>query len=329
MKVLITDFEEELRGRDLEYEKQLLIKGLGPDTAIDVYAFRSRAELIEHVKDAEGVLTAFIPFDKELLDQCRRLSAISINATGYNFIDFDETVRRNIALCAIGEYCTKEVADHTMAMLLALSRNLKSYGKDVEERHRWSCYAFPAPDRLEEQTLGIIGFGKIGKALAVRASVFGLRILANDPLLTEEKAAEYGVTIADVDTILEQADIISNHMDANDTNIGYFNREKFQRMKRHPIFLNLSRGVSMVEADLTDALDRGYIRAAGLDVLGEEDPDLENCELLHRDNVLLTPHSAFYTKQAFRDLQDISCGNLVCCLTGRRGDAFKVVNGLK
>jgi len=328
MKIVITDFPDEIKGRDTEYERRLFQRELGEDARVEVYAYRDQEELIRYLQDADGVLTAYIPFDRELLSRCRRLKAISINATGYNFIDLEETVRRDVAVCAIGEYCTREVADHTMAMLLALSRRLKDYQRDVEVRREWRCYFIPPPDRLEGQTLGIIGLGKIGKAVARRAAAFGLRILANDPLLTPETAAEYGVTIADVDTILEQSDIISNHMDANETNTGYFDRSKFSKMKKKPIFLNLSRGICMVEKDLVEALDRGDVSAAGLDVLEAESPDLQNCPLLGRDNVLITPHSAFYSKQAFRDLQDVSCMNLVRCLTGRRSEAFRVVNGL-
>lgn len=328
MKIVITDFQDELDGRDTEYERELLCRELGPDTVVEVIPYTDKEALAKHAEDADGILTAYVPFDKELLDRCGKLSVISINATGYNFVDMEETIRRDIALCAIGEYCTREVADHTMALLLALSRNLRFYERDVEERHQWKYYGVEAPDRLDGGTLGIIGLGKIGKAVAKRAAAFGLRILANDPLLTEETAEALGVEVADADRILRESDIISNHMDANETNIGYFNRGKFEKMAKKPIFLNLARGVCVVEEDLLDALDRGLIRAAGLDVLEAESPELEHCPLLGRENVIVTPHAAFYTKQAFRDLQDISCMNLVCCLTGRRGEAFKVVNGL-
>lgn len=116
---------------------------------------RTDAEaFFREMQDADGLLTAFIPLDKQALDRMPRLKAISINATGYNFVDLEETCRRDIPVCAIGEYCTQEVAEHTMAMLLALDRNLRVYARTVDKERRWQYYAAPTPMGLHGSTLG-------------------------------------------------------------------------------------------------------------------------------------------------------------------------------
>lgn len=326
LKILITDYADELNSRNLEYEKALFKQELGDDTEVEIHPYESEEALIARGMDADGILTAFITFKGETLLKMKKLKAISVNATGYNFIDIDTASERGICVCAIGEYCTKEVADQTIGMMLALIKNLKYYDEEISKSKKWIYSSIDPNRRTEKLTLGIVGFGKIGKAVAVRAKVFGMRILANDPLLSREEAEACGVQLADVETILEESDVITNHMDANHTNIKYFNMEKFERMKRKPVFLNLARGVSMDEGDLAEALDRGLLRGAGLDVLGSEEPDLQKCRLTERANVIISPHSAFYSKEAFEDLQNFSCYNLIYCLRGEKDKVFKLVN---
>lgn len=127
-----------------------------------------------------------------MLDQLPDLKAISINATGYNFVDLEETRRRGIPVCAIGEYCTQEVANHTIALLLALDRKLKHYIADIDERRRWQYYTAPCPMGLSGRTLGLFGLGKIGRAVAQRAQGFGMNVLAVDPYMDSMQAAGFG-----------------------------------------------------------------------------------------------------------------------------------------
>lgn len=161
-----------------------------------------------------------------------------------------------------------------------------------------------------------------------RAQGFGMRVLAVDPYADEAQAAALGVQLVDADTLLAQADVVSNHMNLTAENTGYFSYARFCQMAKHPIFLNVARGGSVVEDDLVRALDEGLIRAAGMDVLEAEKPDLAHCALTGRKNVIITPHAAFYSERAIEALQRMSCKNLTDCLTGHIGDAFKVVNGV-
>ena len=326
MKIVISDYPDVL-GRELEKEIACVREDI-PDAAVVVHPYVDPEDFYREMADADGLLTAFIPLDRVALDRMPDLKAISINATGYNFVDLEETRRRSIPVCAIGEYCTQEVADHTMALLLALDRNLKHYSNDIDHVRRWQYYSAPRPMGLDGKTLGLFGFGKIGKAVARRARGFGMRVLAVDPRADAAQAAALGVELTDPDTLLAASDAVSNHMNLTPENAHYFDLACFRKMKKHPIFLNVARGGSVVEADLARALDEGLVRAAGLDVLEAEKPDLAHCALTGRENVIITPHAAFYSARAIEALQRMSCKNLTACLTGHAEQAFRVVNGV-
>lgn len=215
-----------------------------------------------------------------------------------------------------------------MAMLLALDRNLRVYARTVDKERRWQYYAAPTPMGLHGSTLGLFGFGKIGRSVAQRARAFGMRVLASDIHADPAQAKKLGVELADADTLLRESDVISNHMNLTPENTHYFSDARFRQMAKHPIFLNAAHGGSVDEAALIRTLDSGLIRAAGLDVLEAEKPNLADCGLLGRENVIVTPHAAFYSARSMEALQQMSCRNLTDCLTGNRGHAFKIVNNV-
>lgn len=326
MKIVIADYPDVL-GRDIDREYALLRQEI-PDAEIVLHPYTDPEAFYREMEDADGLLTAFLQLDRAALDRMPCLKAISINATGYNFVDLEETRRRDIPVCAIGEYCTQEVADHTIALMLALERNLKCYTRLIDREHRWQYYAAPQPMGLDGSILGIFGFGKIGRAVARRAQAFGMRVLAVDPHADEQQAQLMGVCLTDTDNLLQTADVISNHMNQTAENECFFDEACFRRMKKRPIFLNVSRGASVDEQALVRALEEGWICAAGLDVLQEEKPDLTHNPLLGRENVIITPHAAFYSARSIEALQRLSCRNLTDCLTGRRQRAFRIVNGV-
>lgn len=315
--------------RDLDKEIQLLKREL-PSCEVEIYLYRDdhREEFLEKIKETDGLLTAFIPLGKDAVEAgARRLKCVSFNSTGFNFIDLDEATKHGILVCRIREYCTQEVAEHTMALLLALARDLKHYDRDTDERNLWSYTTANDLIRLEGSTLAIFGFGKIGRAVARRAQAFGMRILAVDPYVSPVCAEEAGVTLTDKVTALREADFISNHMAQTKENHWYFDEKAFCQMERHPVFINVSRGEAVEESALVTALKEGRVRGAGLDVLTSEAPDLKNNPINHRENVILTPHAAFYSKTSIQKLQSISVMNLVHCLKGEKEKAFCCVNG--
>lgn len=325
MKVVITDYKDVLE-RNLEYEKSILSNGL-KGVEIVIYEYNgNQDEFIEVIKDADAILTAFLDINKDVISACKNLKCISINAVGYDCVDLEEATKRNVGVCPIGEYCTQEVAEHTMSLILALSRGIKHYINDIDKKKIWKYQSMSNLQRIEGQTLGIFGFGKIGKAVAKRALAFGMKVVAVDPYVKEEDAKSLGVTLVDAEYILENADIISNHMNQNNTNNKFFTINEFKKMKKKPIFINAGRGNSVDEDDLLRAIDEKLLRGAGLDVLAEEDPDLESNKLVGRENVIITPHAAFYSETSMKELQRISCENIVYYLKGEKEKVNRIVN---
>ena len=325
MKIVITDYPDVL-GRNLSYEEAILRNGL-PDCEICVYPYTGdRSELALILSNADAVLTAFLPMDKGLLAGMPNLKCVCFNATGYNFIDYEEACKRNIAIIPIGEYCTNEVADHTMALMLSLARGIRHYIRDVEQNKNWQYYSGQSLRRIQGQVFGIFGLGKIGRAVAKRAQAFGMEVIAYDPYLPPEVAAKCQVQLVPEKEILERSQVLSNHMILTDETVHFFNWNRFLQMKQHPIFLNVGRGGAVDEDALVRALDEGILFGAGLDVLEAENPDLTQCRLTGRDNVILTPHAAFYTQESLADLQRISCENTVFYLKGEYDRVNRIVN---
>jgi D-3-phosphoglycerate dehydrogenase len=226
----------------------------------------------------------------------------------------------------IGEYCTDEVADHTLALLLALNRRLLAYHHQVQAEHDWRWNAVHGVRRLAGQTLGLVGFGRIGQAVCRRALGFGLRVLVCDPLADASMASRHGVRATGLEELLAEADIISLHCNLNASNRGLLDSAAFALMRRKPFLLNVARGGLIVESDLVDALDRGLVAGAALDVLTEDSPDLARHPLAGRKDVLLTPHVAFYSESSLADLRRISAQNVRSFLEGRPDQVFRLVS---
>eukprot|EP00831_Metopus_contortus_P061549 TRINITY_DN5341_c0_g1_i2.p1 TRINITY_DN5341_c0_g1~~TRINITY_DN5341_c0_g1_i2.p1 ORF type:complete len:194 (-),score=28.38 TRINITY_DN5341_c0_g1_i2:194-775(-) len=153
-----------------------------------------------------------------------------------------------------------------------------------------------------------------------------MKVVAVDPYIKEEEAKNLNVELVNAEYVLENADIISNHMNQNNTNDKFFTIKEFRKMKKKPIFINVGRGSSVNEGDLLKAIDENLIRGAGLDVLTEENPCLENNKLVGRKNVIITPHAAFYSETSMKELQRISCENIVYYLNGEKEKVNRIVN---
>lgn len=326
MKILISDYPDSMMP-DHQYEIDILSAGL-PTAEIAIFAYQdeNRSDFLHQLADVDVLLTGFIKIDAEVLQHAPQLKLISINATGYDNVDLVTATQRCVAVCPVGEYCTHDVAEHTLALMLALNKNLKSYTYEIEQLHQWK-YDLPLiPQRIEAQILGIFGLGKIGKRVAKLAQGMGMSVIACDPMLSATEAAELGVECVSQDDIFARADVITNHMNLGANNVAYFTAKEFAKMKNSPLFLNLGRGLSVNEVDLADALDRHLIRGAGLDVLQDETPDLKTHILTQRDNVIITPHAAFYSLQSMTELQRISCENIVHFILGQKDKVFRLVN---
>ena len=261
-----------------------------------------------------------------MFEHAPNIKVISINATGYDNVDLSVAKSRHIGVCPVGEYCTIDVAEYTMSLILSLVKNLKIYSYDVEKNHQWRYEVGEENKRIQDLTLGIFGFGKIGKAVAKRAIALGMRVLACDPFVDKEEAVKLDVQIVDIEHLLQEAEVITNHMNLNESNYQFFDLDKFSQMTKKPYFINTGRGACVVEEDLSKALALGYIKGAGFDVLKDEHPDLAHHELVNKDNVIITPHAAFYTSSSIAELQRISTQNIVYYLTNQKNKVFKLVS---
>lgn len=277
---------------------------------IVIEEYENDDQLISLLVGAEGLITAFLELGENIFAKAKDLKCISISAVGYGNIDCNAANKYGIKVCHIEEYCTQEVAEHTFALLGALNRNLIYYRKAIENEHKWMYHEIAGGRTLSNKTIAIWGYGKIGKRVAEIARGFKMTILAVDPYADADAAKREGVEIVSAEEALSRADVITNHMNLTNENKYYFCEKTFSKMIKKPIFINVGRGACVNEAELAIALDKGHIIAAGLDVLEDEEPKLVECKLLGRDNVIITPHSAFYSDDSIEALQKLSGENL-------------------
>jgi D-3-phosphoglycerate dehydrogenase len=313
----------EAAGRDLSIER----RHLPPSAHIGTFTYRGDKEaLIGACRDADAILTDYVPFDASVLQHLHRCRIISVAATGWDCVDVPAAAARGIRVSCVGEYCTQEVADHTLALLLALNRHLLAYHQQVQTHRDWRWNEVRDVQRLAGRTMGLIGFGRIGQAVCRRARAFGLEVLASDPRIDEQTARRHEARLCDVDELVAASHVISLHCNLHPGNLGLLNRDAFARMRLRPLLINVARGGLIVEADLVRALDDRQVSGAALDVLAQDSPDLGRHPLAGRADVLLTPHVAFYSEAALADLRRISAQNIGAYLQGRPGDVFRLVS---
>ncbi len=317
-KVLIADYESALEA-DYSMTISAIKKELEDEIETTVYAYHNKEDFIEELKKYDGLITGFLEIDEEIVEACPNLKCISVSGVGYSNIHMESAKRHNVTVCHIKEYCTKEVAEHTLALIFALNRNLKYYSNSIDNKKEWKYYSIEGNLNLNQQTLAVFGYGKIGKCVARLADAIGMKVI----VVSRHACSEF--EMVDAEEAFARADVISNHMSLTPENFHFFNEANFSKMKRKPIFINVGRGKSVDENALISALDNGYIRGAGLDVLEAEEPNLNECRLLGRDNVIVTPHSAFYSKESIDKLQIISGENMGSFLAGKYDKISEVV----
>jgi D-3-phosphoglycerate dehydrogenase len=312
----------EAEGRDLSIER----RNLPADARVATFTYRGDADALAYAcRDADAILTDYVPFDRTMLARLERCRIISVAGTGWDCVDATAAAERGIRVAAVGEYCTDEVADHTLALMLASERRLRAYDRQVQGSQDWRWNEVRDIRRLAGLTLGIVGFGRIGQAVCRRARGFGLAVIAADPRVDAALVRSHGAEPANLDDLLARSDIITLHCNLDAGSRGLFDRKAFAKMAKKPLLINVARGALINEADLADALDRGLLRGAALDVLADDSPDLGHHPLFGRDDVLLTPHVAFYSETALDDLRRISAANITAFLAGRPEAVFRLV----
>lgn len=276
--------------------------------------------LTEQVVNADGIMVVSAYLRKAVVSQLKRCRIISRLGTGVDKIDIGQATAQGIYVTNIPDFCTEEVADHTMALLLAAARRLKYYESNMRQGQQ--PHDIANMHRLSNQTLGIVGFGQIGKAVARRAQAFGMRVIVCDPMLKNDQASQHSVTIADMDTILKESDYISLLCPLTSATRGMLGMCELKRMKPTAVLVNTGRGELVKEDELVTALREGVIRYAALDVYGvinvfQSAGFATDHPLFDLDNVLLTPHVSAYSQEALEDVQIRGAQAVVDVLSGK------------
>ncbi|MCH8035141.1 MAG: D-2-hydroxyacid dehydrogenase [Bacteroidetes bacterium] len=283
-----------------------------------MYERTSLDKIIEHSENAEIILTNKTVINKDTIEQLPNLKYIGVLATGYNIVDVKAANDKNIIITNIPSYGTSSVAQMVFALLLELTQNVGYHSNSVK-KGGWSnskdwCYWDKPLIELDGLTLGIIGFGRIGKVAAKIANAFGMKVIANDAV-TIESPPDW-VKIVDQETIFRESDVVSLHCPLTSANKHFVNSDQINLMKRSAFLINTSRGLLINEKDLSHALNTERIAGAGLDVLSKEPPDGTN-PLLSAKNCIITPHIAWATKAARQRLMNIAVRNLKSYLNGK------------
>src|SRR6185503_228924 len=261
----------------------------------------SADDILAVARDADAILVTYAKLPGELLRQLTRCKAIGRFGLGVDNIDLPAAKELGIAVNYVPDYCLREVSDHAMALLLALARKVP-FSNRLVQSGRWEVPPIVPLRRLEGQVLGLVGFGNIPRALAPKAKTFGLKVLTHDPYVPPDVLAAAGVEGVSFDDLLARSDFISVHAPLTPQTRCLVNAAAFARMKKGALLVNTARGPLIDEAALVAALDSGHLGGAALDVVATE-PLSKESPLLGRPNVIVTPHTAFYSVEALEELQ--------------------------
>ena len=281
--------------------------------------------IVERAKDADVVFTNKTPITREILARLPKLKFIGVLATGYNVVDLEAARERGIPVSNIPAYGTDAVAQMTIALLLEMCNHVGIHSESVF-KGQWTnnedfCYWNKSLIELAGKTMGIVGFGQIGQATANIALALGMDILVNSRSKMKELEGER-VRFVDLETLFKDSDVISLHCPLTETNKGMINKGSISKMRDGVMIINTARGGLVVDEDLADALNRGKVAGAALDVVSQEPIPADN-PLLKAKNCIITPHIAWAPVEARQRLMDIAVDNLRKFL---EGNPINVVN---
>ena len=320
MNIVVLDGYTENPG-DLRWDG---LAALGALTVYDRTDPQDEGLIARRMAGAELVFTNKVPITRAVIDACPQLRFIGVLATGYNIVDCAYAREKGIPVSNVPAYGTAAVSQFSIALLLELCHHIGHHDRAVhagrwQAAPDWCFWDYPLIE-LEGKTIGIIGFGRIGQAEGRVAKALGMRVLAHDihPTDAGREIAEY----VELDTLYAQADVISLHCNLTPENTGLICRESIEKMKDGVLIVNNARGPLVDEADLAEALSRGKVAGAALDVVSTEPIRADN-PLLHAKNCILTPHISWAPKESRQRIMDCTVENAKAFLAGA---AVNVVN---
>lgn len=262
---------------------------------------RTKEEIIEIAKDADGIGLIYSDIDKEVIDALDKCKVIVRYGIGYDSVDVDAATEKGIVVCNIPDYCQQDVATHTMAMLLDLSRKVTLFDRSVRTGMWDSNYGYPI-NRVDNMTIGLIGFGSIARTFVKYLSGFDSEIISYDPYAQEDLFKELNVEKVALDDLYKRADIITIHTPLTPETRFLINSESISKMKDGVMIVNTARGPLIKLEDLLEGLKSGKVKAAALDVVETEPITDSNAELYNYENLIINPHTAYNSVEASIDL---------------------------
>jgi D-3-phosphoglycerate dehydrogenase len=318
-KIAITDYTFP----DLSLEEAVL-----RPAGIEIVSFkekRSPAELADLVRNADTVIAQFAPVNAEVVAAMTKAKAIVRYGIGFDNVDFNAARERGIPVCNIPDYCIDEVADHTLAFILAITRQVVPNALDIRAGKWGLATPLTAMSSLKHLTIGIVGFGRIGREVVARLLAFKARVLVFDPVVAADEIAKSGAVAASFDELLAQSDIVSPHCPSTPKTKQLFNAAVFAKMKAGSIFINVGRGDLADSAAITAALQSGHLAGAALDVFDPE-PIPADHPIRTMPNVILAAHIASASPPSVKTLRETAAR---IALMAVRGEPLpNIVNGV-
>lgn len=286
----------------------------GRGMEIAFHDYTSPQEIIQNNKDADALMVVAVPVTRNVIEEMPNLKFIGRCGIGYDSVDLAAATERGIAVCNVPDYCAHEVASHSLALALALRRQLIPFTARARAGGYGQGGAYPV-ERIKGQVFGLLGYGRIARELAAMARGIGMRIAVCDPYVKEISDADTTL-YSNIDEVLDRADILSVHTPLTPETKHMLAAPQFKRMKNTAVLINTSRGPVIHTEDMMEALKKGEIAGAGLDVC-EGEPLGKNHPLLQMENVIFTPHVAMYSEEAMADLHHKLTKQALDVLQGR------------
>ena len=276
--------------------------------------------MFDAVKDCSAIINQYALVGADTISHMTQCRVIARYGVGVDIVDVEAATRRGILVTNVRDYCTEEVADHATTLWLTLARKIQEFDRDVH-KGIWRWQSGQPVYRLRGQTMGIVSFGAIGRAIADRVRAFGLELIVYDPYLSTDVAQRHNVRLVAKDELVETSDAIIMQVPMTPETRHFLSEREFRRMKRHAIVVNTGRGPTIDNAALYKALNEGWIAGAGLD-----DPEEEPAKRLNwspRDNpiftlpnVIVTPHVAYYSEESIRAAREAAAAEVARVLMG-------------
>jgi D-3-phosphoglycerate dehydrogenase len=270
--------------------------------------------IVAAASSSDALLVTYAKITADMIRKMTKCRVISRFGIGVDNVDIDTATASGIVVTKVPDYCIDEVSDHAMALLLAVVRKIPSSSARTHGG-RWEMKAVVPIHRLRGSVLGLAGFGRIPQLVAPKAQAFGMKVVAYDPFIPADVFSRAGVEKVELPTLLATSDYVSVHTPLTAETRNLFNRDTFGQMKRGAYIVNTARGPIIDEAALAEALDSGQIGGAALDVMTQEPPPPS--PLFGRDNVIITPHTSFYSEESLVELQVKAAQEVVAVLSGK------------